>query len=86
MAAAYTEKQLRELADRIEADAEAGDGFLDGYGHAGFYVPSARVDDDTGTVQVSVYAARPDAAAYFAGRYGPAVDVVVAGDRFECPQ
>jgi hypothetical protein len=69
---------------RINADARAGDGFFDGYGRAGFLVGSADGHDQTADVTLSVITARTDAAAYFASRYGPLVDVTVVGDRFEC--
>ena len=80
---AHPEHELRDLAERIEADAEPGSGFLDGYGRAGFYFAGAEVEDDQ-TITVRLITTRPDHAAYFAARYGPLVRTLVVGDRFEC--
>jgi len=81
--AVHTADELYETADRINQDALAGDGFLDGYGRAGFRVLVANGQDDTADVVVQVITTRTDAAAYFA-RYGDYVKVEVVGDRFEC--
>jgi hypothetical protein len=82
--AAYPIAQLRALDDAIEAELEAGRGFLDAFGDAGFYVTSLYVDDAADVVAVGVATPRSDAAAYLAARFGAAVRVEVAGDRYEC--
>lgn len=78
----FTVEALGEVEERISADVRAADGFLDGYGRAGFYVRHVGAGDQV--VSVNVFTARPDAAAWFGARYGPAVRVEVEGDRFEC--
>ena len=82
--AVHTADELYETADRINQDALAGDGFIDGYGRAGFRVLGANGHDQTADVEVDVITTRSDAAAYFAAHYGDYVKVEVVGDRFEC--
>ena len=83
VAAVHAVDEFYATADRINADARAGDGFLDGYGRAGFLVLGANGHDQTAEVEVEVVTTRTDAAAYFA-RYGDYVHVKVVGDRPEC--
>ncbi len=80
--AAFTYAALAEVARRIRADARAGSGFLDGYGRAGFLLHD--VDIEAQTVTVRLASTRPDHAAWFSARYGPAVRTEVMGERFEC--
>ena len=82
--AVHAVDEFYATADRINDDARAGDGFLDGYGHAGFRVLGAVGHDQTADVEVDVVTPRSDAAAYFAQHYGDYVQVTVIGDRFEC--
>ena len=81
-AADAQQSDVERLAERISADARAGDGFLDGYGRAGFAVAGMRVTRQT--VVVQLYTTRQDHAAWFTARYGPAVRTEVIGDRYEC--
>ncbi|MBE2319690.1 hypothetical protein DVA67_027220 [Solirubrobacter sp. CPCC 204708] len=82
MAVQFRASELEALARRIGEDALAGDGFLDGYGRAGFAVADA--NPDWQAVAVRLYTTRQDHAAWFAARYGPAVRTEVIGDRYEC--
>jgi hypothetical protein len=82
--AVHAVDEFYATADRINEDASAGDGFLDGYGRAGFRVLAANGHDQTADVVVDVVTTRPDAAAYFAARYGDYVKVNILGERFEC--
>ncbi|MDA0162903.1 hypothetical protein OM076_21705 [Solirubrobacter ginsenosidimutans] len=82
--ATYPIAQLRTVDDAIEAELEAGRGFLDAFGDAGFYVSSHYADDAADVVVVRVVTPRGDAAEYFAARFGAAVRVEVIGDRYEC--
>ena len=68
----FTLRELEALQRRIGEDAEAVEGFFDGYGRAGFNYAGGNVDRDTGTLVVRLITARTDHAAYFAGRYGAA--------------
>lgn len=81
-AADAQQSDVERLAERISADARVGDGFLDGYGRAGFAVAGMRVTRQT--VVVQLYTTRQDHAAWFTARYGPAVRTEVIGDRYEC--
>jgi hypothetical protein len=81
----FTAADVERLEETIENDAQAGDGFFDGYGDAGFRFAGASYDDRTAKVILRVRTPRTDATAYFAARYGPLVSVEVVGDRFECP-
>ncbi|HEY6890207.1 MAG TPA: hypothetical protein VI300_20555 [Solirubrobacter sp.] len=81
---AYPIAQLQALDDAIEAELEAGRGFLDAYGDGGFYLTSLYIDDAADVIVVKVVSPRADAAEYFAARFGPAVRVEVVGDRYEC--
>ena len=78
----WTERELEALGERIMEDASAGDGFIDGYGDAGFLVWGTFTDEAQLVVQVVT--PRRDAARALRERYGPAVKVVVKGRRFEC--
>jgi hypothetical protein len=80
----YSARELEAVAERISEDAEAGDGFLDGFGDAGFLIAGAFPDGETGVVVVRVITPRADHAEYFRSRYGPAVRTELAGTRFEC--
>jgi hypothetical protein len=80
--ARWTERELAALAGRILDDADGGDGFVGGFGDAGFYVEHAYADP-TRTVAL-VRTPRTDAARYFRSHYGPAVKVLVIGRRYEC--
>ena len=81
----FTAADIERLQETIENDAQAGDGFFDGYGDAGFRFAGAGYDDRTAKVILRVRTPRTDATAYFAARYGPLVAAHVVGDRFECP-
>jgi hypothetical protein len=78
--ATYSVKELGALERRIQKDAV--DGFIDGYGDAGFFVTNTYTD--RGRVFVRVLTPRADARAYFREQYGPAVKVSVSGKRYEC--
>ena len=78
----WTELELEALGERIMEDARAGDGFIDGYGDAGFLVWGAFTDE--ARVVVQLVSPRRDGARTLRERYGPAVKVVVKGRRFEC--
>jgi hypothetical protein len=82
--AVHAVDEFYATAGRINADANAGDGFIDGYGRLGFLVQGADGHDQTADVEVKVITTRADAQSYFAARYGDYVKVVVIGDRFEC--
>ena len=79
--AVHAVDEFYATADRINDDARAADGYLDG-----FYVLGANGHDQTANVEVEVVTTRTDAAAYFAARYGEYVQVEVVGDRPECLQ
>jgi hypothetical protein len=80
--ARWTERELAGLAGRILEDADAGDGFVGGFGDAGFYVQHAYADPTRAVVRVMT--PRTDAARYFREHYGSAVKVLVIGRRYEC--
>jgi hypothetical protein len=80
--ARWTAGELEALGERIREDANAGDGFVGGFGDAGFYVWHTYTDD--ARLVVKVISPRRDAGRYFRERYGPAVKVIVLGRRYEC--
>jgi hypothetical protein len=81
---AYPAARLADLTDAIEAEREAGRGFLDAFGDGGFYLASLYIDNAADVIVVKVATPRPDAVEYFATRFGAAVRVEVVGDRYEC--
>jgi hypothetical protein len=78
----WTDRQLERIGKRIRKDAYAGDGFVGGFGDAGFYVWHTYTDE--ARLVVKVISPRRDAVRYFRARYGPAVKVLVIGRRYEC--
>ncbi len=80
----FSAADVERLEETIRNDADAGDGFFDGYGDAGFSFAGVFFDSKTAKVVVHVRTPRTDAAAYFTARYGPLIAVTAVGDRFEC--
>jgi len=74
----FSRAELGKLQQRVEDDLQQTNEF------DGFHVAGARVDDESGTLQIELVTTRTDGQAYFAARYGPSTRVEVVGDRLEC--
>jgi hypothetical protein len=76
----WSVRELSAVGRRIAKDIV--DGFVAGFGDAGFYISHRYTE--AGRLVVKVISPRRDAARYFRKRYGRAVKVIVLGRRYEC--